>query len=396
MDNRKVAVVGGGIGGIAAALSLAQRGLRVTVYEQASRLDEVGAGIQLSPNAMRVLHHLGLDEAIRMVSCRPDVVEIRRWHDGRSLARTAVGSGRFDFPYCHIHRADLIEVMARHADAHANISIVTSARVDDVIEYQDRVTLLIDGHEHHADVVVGADGLHSRVRGRLFGAEAPRFTGQVAWRALVPAAAVPADLITAAATAWWGPHRHFIHYYVRGEQWINCVGVIEQTHWTLESWTERGEYGTLKAEFAEWHPSIRTLIDGIDPESCFKWALFDRPPMQSWCRGKVTLLGDACHATLPFLAQGAAMAIEDGAVLAACLSGSTDTHSALRRYQSLRLPRTSYVQMASRRNARIFHLSGPMAWLRDRVAGTAAGLITDRIYRHNVYAPFEESHGHAG
>jgi salicylate hydroxylase len=175
-----------------------------------------------------------------------------------------------------------------------------------------------------------------------------------------------------------------VHYYVRRGELVNCVCVVEQSGWTVESWTEPGERGQLGREFAGWHSSIRTLIDNIDPETCYRWALFDRPPMPRWSRGRVTLLGDACHPTLPFQAQGAAMAIEDAAVLARCLAAGPAISESLARYESLRRARTAQVQAGSRRNARVFHLSGPAAWLRNRAVGLASGRVMDGLYRYDA------------
>ena len=242
----------------------------------------------------------------------------------------------------------------------------------------------IGGVTHQGEFLVGADGIHSVVRTALFGAEAPTFTGNVAWRGLVPAGRLPPGLVRPMATAWWGPNKHFVHYYVRRGELVNCVCVVEKQGWEVESWTERGDQAELKADFAGWHETIQQLIDNMDPDACYKWALFDRPPMARWSDGCVTLLGDACHPTLPFMAQGAAMAIEDGAVLARCVAGAGDIRQGLARYESLRRARTAGVQVGSRRNAKVFHLAGPSAWLRNRVVGRASGSAMRKLYGYDA------------
>jgi salicylate hydroxylase len=210
------------------------------------------------------------------------------------------------------------------------------------------------------------------------------FTGNVAWRAMVPAARVPQGLVRPMSTAWWGPHKHFVHYYVRRGELINCVCVVEKSGWEVESWTEPGDYRELKADFAGWNDDIQQLIDNADRDSLFKWALHDRAPMDQWGHGRVTLLGDACHPTLPFMAQGAAMAIEDAAVLAGCLTSGVDMPASLQRYEDLRRERTAGVQKGSRRNATVFHLSGVKAWARDRAARKAGNRTMERLYSYNA------------
>jgi salicylate hydroxylase len=233
-------------------------------------------------------------------------------------------------------------------------------------------------------MLVGADGIRSVIRSELFGDQESRFTGNVAWRGLVRAEKMPDGLIPPVAGLWWGPRKHFVHYYVRGGELINCVCVVEKSGWEVESWNEQGNLEELKEDFRGWDQSIGMLIDAMDPGECFKWALFDRAPMPSWGRGRVSLLGDACHATLPFLAQGAAMAIEDAVVLAGCVEVE-GIEPGLRKYETLRMPRTARIQDASRRNSRIFHMSGVKSWARNGVAGLAADNMLDWIYRYNPF-----------
>jgi salicylate hydroxylase len=290
----------------------------------------------------------------------------------------------YGFPYYHIHRSDLMRVLADAAHAEPNIELLTDSRVEQIERRADGVTLEAGGRTYDGALLIGADGIHSVVRTELFGPEAPTFTGTVAWRALVPADRLPVGVVRPVASAWWGPHKHFVHYYVRGGELVNCVCVVEKEGWEVESWSERGDRAELAKDFAGWHQSIQVLIDNMDPEACFKWALFDRPPMPRWSDGRVTLLGDACHPTLPFMAQGAAMAIEDGAVLAACLARYDDVATSLKHYESLRQQRTAGVQAGSRRNAKVFHMSGVNAWLRNRALGKRPGTIMSRLYDYNA------------
>ncbi|MGE0761329.1 MAG: FAD-dependent monooxygenase, partial [Pirellulaceae bacterium] len=247
------------------------------------------------------------------------------------------------------------------------------------------------------DLLVGADGIHSVVREWLFGPERPVFTGNVAWRGLVPVDRLPAGLIRPVATAWWGPQRHFVHYYVRRGELVNCVCVVEREGWETESWTEPGGRAELEAAFEGWHPIVRTLIERMDRDACFKWALHDRPPLACWSDGRVTLLGDACHPTLPFMAQGAAMAIEDGAVLARLLAQGGTVEATLAHYEALRKPRTTRVQAGSRRNAKVFHLSGLPARLRNIAVRRAGARVMDWLYGYDALrTPLGVENGRGG
>ena len=383
----KILIAGGGIGGLTASLCLARHGHEVDVFEQAPEFGEVGAGIQLSPNCTRVLHNLGLEPDLHACAFLPEGTQFRQWKTGKVIAENPLGDtvvARHGFPYYHIHRGDLLRVLVEAAVAEPEITLHINARIDEFVENADGVKVVVDGKQHEGDLLIGADGIHSAIRARLWGDEAPRFTGNVAWRALVPADQLPAGLIRPMSTAWWGPHKHFVHYYVRRGEMVNCVCVVEKEGWEVESWTERGDYEELKSDFAGWHSDIQMLIDNADRNSLFKWALYDRAPMQAWGKGRITLLGDACHPTLPFMAQGAAMAIEDGAVLSACLDKSGDIEANLQRYEELRRARTAGIQNGSRRNATVFHLSGFKAWARNRAVGRAGSRTMDRLFAYNA------------
>ena len=384
---RLALIVGGGIGGMTAALALARRGFAVRLFEQSNAFGEIGAGIQLSPNCVRVLHELGLEAALRRMAFLPERTEMRDWRSGKMISTNPLGRAVVDaygFPYYHIHRADLMQALVDRARVTAAVELHSSARVDAVSQSGDAVEVRAADQTHRGALLVGADGIHSTVRTRLFGAEAPRFTGNVAWRALVPAERLPSGLVHPVASVWMGPGRHFVHYYVRAGALINCVCVVEKAGWQVESWTQRGEHAELALDFAGWHETVTTLIDRMDRDACYKWALFDRAPMARWGDGRVTLLGDACHPTLPFMAQGAAMAIEDAAVLADCVAGVDDITKGLARYAELRRARTARIQLGSRANAKLFHLRPPYSWLRNRALGRARANPVDWVYRYDA------------
>ena len=394
MGDLRVLIAGGGIGGLTAALALADIGCQVAVFEQAAEFAEVGAGIQLSPNASRVLHKLGLKEALQEVAFLPEGTQFRHWRSGRVISENVLGDAvraRYGAPYYHIHRGDLMAVLVQAARANSNIELHIDAPVKHFSDEADGLALTVGDAIHLGDVLVGADGIHSRISAGLWGGQAPEFTGNVAWRVLVPTAQLPDKLIRPMSTVWWGPRKHFVHYYVRAGQWVNCVCVVEKEGWQVESWTERGDFQELKEDFSSWHSDIQQLLDCADPSQLFKWALFDRAPMPQWGKGRVTLLGDACHPTLPFMAQGAAMAIEDAAVLAGCLAQKHSITGSLQRYEDLRRARTAGVQAGSRRNARVFHLSGIPAWLRNRAAKRAGSRTMDGLYRYDALSAAQES-----
>lgn len=381
-----VLVAGGGIGGLATALCLAKAGHRVTVFEQAAEFDEAGAGIQLSPNCTRILHELGLQDALRTCASVPEAAEFRDGRTGTVIATLPLGDAaleRYGMPYYHIHRSDLQGILLAAA-RRAGASLRPGSRVDSVSLRRTCVAVSVDGAEWSGDVLVGADGIHSTIRASLWGADRPRFTGNVAWRALVPASSLPRGTDRPVTTAWLGRRRHFVHYHVRSGTLVNLVGIVEKADWRLESWAEPGEHAELKADFTGWHADIQRLIDHVDPETLFKWALYDRAPMRGWSQDHVALLGDACHPTLPFMAQGAAMAIEDAAVLSACLTAGHDVRGSLRRYEHLRRKRATGVQRGSRRNATLYHLPGVAALIRNVAIRGGAQRVMDGLYSYDA------------
>jgi salicylate hydroxylase len=320
---------------------------------------------------------------------RPLAWHQRRWEDGRTLLRAPLGNrveAAFGFPHYQIHRADLLSVLAGALPAER---IHLAHRLTDLVDRGDGVEAhFANGARATFDVVVGADGIHSATRRMLFGAQHPRFTGCVAYRGLVPAECLRDLGLEVTSQVWMGPGAHFVHYFVSGGRLVNFVAVIERDSWTRESWTDHGEVADALAAFAGWHEQVRAILGAV--EETFIWALFDRSPLERWSAGRVTLLGDACHAMLPFMAQGAAQAIEDGATLAACLAGAeADVGEALRRYERLRIPRASRIQALSRTNKTRFHLpDGPEQEARD--AQMAAGStdwsfqVVAWVYEHDA------------
>jgi len=367
MPDLSVAVIGGGIGGVAAALSLLESGVDAHVYEQARELREVGAGIQVSPNASRVLHRLGLADTLARLGVKPLAFHHRRWQDGRTLLRSPLAQAMeaaFGSPHYQMHRADVLRTLV---SALPPDRMHIGHRLTGLVDHGDRVEATFENGAHvNADVLVGADGIHSTVRHILFGPEKPRFTGCMCYRGLVPAERLSHLAIPVEAQIWMGPGKHFVHYYVRNKELLNFVAIIDQDTWTKESWTDRGDAADAIMGFEGWHPQLRGILQAVD--ETFIWALFERPPMPRWSVGRVTLLGDACHAMLPFMAQGAAQAIEDGEALATCLvkGGTKYVANALTLYEAQRLPRTARVQAASANNKTRFHLpDGPEQVARD-------------------------------
>ncbi|HSX93310.1 MAG TPA: FAD-dependent monooxygenase [Hydrogenophaga sp.] len=353
-----VAVVGAGIGGLTAALALLRAGIDVQVFEQATRFGEVGAGIQMSANGTRCLFELGLEAPLRAAASVPAGKQIRLWSTGQRWTLFDLGERsveRYGFPYLMLHRADLHAVLVQALNALKPDAIRLGTQVRGHEERGGRVWLDIKGASPvGVDALIGADGIHSACRAQMFGAGTPWFTGCMAWRGLVPARDLPEHLSAPVGTNWVGPGAHVITYPVRRGELINFVGVVERGDWTHESWNSRGRIEDCLKDFEGWHEDVQRIIRAIDQP--YQWALLGREPMPVWSKGRATLLGDACHPTLPFLAQGAMMAIEDGVVLAHCLAASPqDPAGAFRRYESLRQERTARIVRGSADNARRFH-----------------------------------------
>ena len=354
----RVLVVGAGIGGLTTAIALRQAGFDVRVFEQAHEIRAVGAGLQLSPNAVKVLHGLGLGERLHAVAVKPAALDSRSWDTGELIGSRVAGEAMiaaFGAPYYHIHRADLHAVLM---DALGDVPVRLASRCVQLEQDGDGVTVrFADGYQERGDVVVGADGIHSVVREQLFGPESPRFAGLVAWRGVAPTERLAGIDLPRHGHNFWGPGQHFVCYYVSAGRQVNWVGIVTSDAWQHESWSTPGDKQEALAAFRGWHFQVPALIEATD--QVFLWALYDRDPLPAWSHGRVTLLGDAAHPMLPFMAQGAAQSIEDGYVLTRCLQTFAEVPRALVEYERRRKERTSRLQQQSRDNEHLFHLADP-------------------------------------
>ncbi|WOP15029.1 FAD-dependent monooxygenase [Ottowia sp. SB7-C50] len=358
----QIAIIGAGIGGLTAAASLIRRGHRVRVYEQAPALGEVGAAVQMSANAVKVLYGLGLKPTLESQGVKPESFEFRRFDDGELLHRIALGHAHHlahGAPYYQIHRVDLHAGLLAQVRALDREAVQLGKRAVQVSETQDEARVQFeDGQQVAAELLVGADGIKSLVRQHVVDAAPPVFTGQVAWRLSIPTERIPAQLRPPlASTIWCGPRNHAVMYYMRAGQLLNFVGCVERP-WEQESWTARKPWEELDHDYAGWHPMVRAAIENVDRDQCFRWALNNREPVMQWSTARVTLLGDAVHPTLPYMAQGAAMAIEDAAVLARALEGRP-LREALQVYQAHRAPRAARVVRESNEMADLYHIADP-------------------------------------
>jgi salicylate hydroxylase len=360
MREYPVIIAGAGVAGLVTALSLHQRGVAFHLFEQVAQLAEVGAGLQLSPNGTRVLIDLGLEAAMRRVVCEAERKEVRHGLSGQTWKLFDLGQDcrdRFGSPYWFVHRGDLQQVLLGALRERAPDAITVGVGVQSATAQGDHLQVaLSDGRSVSASAVLGCDGVHSKLRNALVPDDPVQFTGLMAWRGLVPMDRLPAHLRVserhAIGTNWVGPGAHVITYPLRRAQLMNVVGIIERDDWRHESWNQTGSHDELLADFAAWHADVHALMRSI--EQPFKWALLGRRPLSHHVRGRIALMGDAAHPTLPFLAQGANMAIEDGAVMARCLSDAPVVQ-ALQNYEQARLQRTTLIVNRSLENAGRFH-----------------------------------------
>lgn len=354
-----VIIIGAGIGGLTAGLSLQRAGYRISVYEQAPEFGEIGAGIMLTPNATRVLLNLGLESGLMAKGDRPTASLYRKFDTAEIMQSTPLNDrvATYGAPQVHIHRADLHRTLLEAVAANDPSCLHTSHVCERVEQTAEGVrAVFANGTVAEGGVLVGCDGARSVVRAMLFGRESPRFTGQVAWRGLVPAAGLPDTVSGPASTVWIGPDRHVVQYGVRHGTYVNYVAVA-RTKWEEEGWNIPANVSDLLSEFDGWHPDLRALLAATPAGTCFKWGLFDREPADVWTQGRITLLGDAAHPMLPLMAQGSAMAIEDGCVLARCLS-DLPVEKALQRYEHMRAPRAGGIILRSRAAAGLYQNVG--------------------------------------
>ena len=385
-----VAVIGGGIGGLTAALALARRGCDVALYEQARELGEIGAGLHVSPNGLKVLHALGLEEPLAAVAARPSAIVARHFATGVPNFESPFDEAfvaRYGAPFYSLHRADLLEILASAVAAEPRVRLTLDSRVVHVDESRGTADVMFeDGSRVSAAAVVAADGVHSRLRANMHGGIPTKFTGHVAYRGLVATAELADGLVEPKLNIWVGPGRHVVAYPVRRGELINYVAVVEEDGWADESWTTTADKNVLSTAFAGWHETVQTLVGHTLRGECYKWALLGRDPLPYWSTERVTLLGDAAHPMVPYLAQGAVMAIEDAWVLAACLAGARNPAEAFVTYEAARLERTAAIQTAAWEQGKLNHAVG-RGGAGDRFGG---GGFSDPswIYGHDVVAAF--------
>jgi salicylate hydroxylase len=367
-ERRTVVIAGAGIGGLTAALALSDAGFRAIVCERAETMSELGAGIQLSPNAGRVLAGLGLDEAIAAEAIEPGAIEVRSGTTGHVLVSIPMGRfrERYGFPYRVIHRADLQKILVAAARRRSDISIRLATTVGDVAPQAGGHLVRVKGAGRSdvvpAAAVIGADGVWSSLRERVAGAATAEATGRTAWRALVSLDNAPAALPTDRVGLWLGHDAHLVHYPVARGAAINLVAIVEEK-WDRKSWSSPGDRVWLAERFARWPPDVRRIIDA--PFGWQKFPIAAVDPAKPWVNGPYALLGDAAHAMAPFLGQGAAMAIEDAAALARALGGSSDVAAALQMYEKERKERVARVTVEARRTGEAYHFAPPLATIRD-------------------------------
>jgi salicylate hydroxylase len=374
--SRTIFVAGAGIGGLTASLALAARGFRVVILEKAERLEEVGAGLQLSPNASRVLVGLGLQPQLAARAVVPDAISLMSARSGGEVTRMPLGEAatlRAGAPYWVVHRADLQAALQAEVNDNPDIDLRLGCQFEDAVTHAKGLTVVqrsgMTRQQELALALVGADGIWSTVRHHLFPEVQPQFSGLIAWRGTLDATQLPREYTSRRVQLWMGPNAHLVAYPISGARQINIVAVVPGT-WNRPGWSAPGETSEIKNAFASsrWPGPARMMIGAVDEWR--KWALFTVPDGCGWTDGAIALLGDAVHAMLPFAAQGAGMAIEDAAVLAKCLGEGAGESAAgipavLKRYARLRRSRVARVQRAARQAGRIYHLTGPAAFARD-------------------------------
>ena len=373
MQPQRVLIVGGGIGGLTAALALSRAGHSVRLYEQAPAFGEIGAGIMLTPNATRVLRHFGLGAALDRSGMRPPASRYRRFDDAALMGDAPLADvmeSAHGAPWLHIHRSDLLDALLAAVRKQGGTDLYAGHRATGCAQAGAGATVQFgNGASAAGDLLVACDGMRSTLRAQLAEYAKARFRGQVAWRALAPAGGLPERVSDRASVVWIGEDRHIVQYALRGGSLVNYVAIAAQQEWAEEGWNRPAGLEEVQREFAGWHEDVQSLLSATPPGALYKWGLFDRDPLEQWVYGRIALLGDAAHPMLPFMAQGSAMAIEDAAVLARCLEAFDDLEMALSRYQAVRGERTARVILQSRAQTNLYQrLTGDKK--RQRAAST--------------------------
>lgn len=391
-QKHKIIIVGAGIAGLTSALCLRQAGHDVTILEQASALEDIGAGIQLSPNALYVLNVLGISDTLASKADIPSELSIRDFKSGIRLLNQKMGSTfyhRYGASYWHCHRADLIEALFTSSQK-AGVQILFNEKTTSYEETTETCNVkTLSGKSFSADFLVGADGISSKIRTTLLSNSMVDFTGQIAWRGLVPTERLETQP-SEGVSVWVGPGKHFVSYRLRHASLMNFVAVEERDEWTEENWKLSGDVEKLRGAFEGWDDPVQDILQGCD--ETYLWGLFDRHPPKTWHSARVILIGDACHPILPFMAQGAAMAIEDAYVLAATLKNNTSIAATFKLFQQQRQKRIKRIYDISRRNAALYHASGVKAVARNilfamsHIFPRTISYQLDSIYSYNVVA----------
>ena len=391
MTSPEVTIIGAGIGGLTAALTLQHRGIGVRIYEQSSQLGEIGAGLNLSPNGMKVLYQLGLNSEIEAIRFQPQSIALRHFETGKAFFENPFTESfieKFGAPFYAFHRADLHKMLLDAVERNDPNCIIVGKRLRTLAEDADGVNLSFeDGSEEREELVVGADGVHSAVRTLLHSDPSARYTGHVAYRGMVSVDDIEPGLVEPKMNLWAGPSAHVVAYYVRRGELLNYVAMSEEDGWETENWTTPASKADLADRFKGWNPTVQTLIDHTQEGQCYKWALLVRDPLPAWSSKRTTLLGDAAHPMVPYLAQGSVMAMEDAWVLAHCIATQSDLTQALQTYEEARLGRTAKIQHAAWEQGQMTHAVGRGGDMSER--GDGGGFADNSwIYGYDPCALF--------